>query len=88
MTEDELADVVARAKSENRSVAAYLREAAIGRRVRVKKERSEELKAAFRTLVGMANNLNQLAKAVNAGASLREKIDRLLGEIDKQIKKL
>ena len=50
--------------------------------------KSEEEKEILRKLIGMANNLNQLAKAANSGTLLHTRIEETLIEIDKLIDKL
>ena len=65
----------------NRRLAEYIRESAL--KSEVVQPRTETDMKEFRTLVGMANNLNQLTKMAHQDSIiyLYSPIDKLLGEI-------
>lgn len=71
-TPDEAATVTARAAAAGVSVSAYVRAAALGADVAAPAKRRAGAAAPrldlaeFRQLVGAANNLNQIARALNA----------------------
>lgn len=68
-------------------MAEYIRESAL--QSEVVQPRTEADMKAYRTLVGMANNLNQLTKMAHQDGIiyLYSPLDSLLGEIAKTIRK-
>ena len=70
-----------RSRKANRRLAEYIRESAL--KSEVVQPRTEADLKEYRTLVGMANNLNQLTKLAHQDSIiyLYSPIDRLLGEI-------
>ena len=70
----------------NRRLAEYIRESAL--KSEVVQPRTEADLKEYRTLVGMANNLNQLTKMAHQDSIiyLYSPIDRLLGEITSVIR--
>ena len=70
-----------RSRKANRRLAEYIRESALKSEV-VQPHTEADLKE-YRTLVGMANNLNQLTKMAHQDSIiyLYSPIDKLLGEI-------
>lgn len=70
-----------RSRKANRRLAEYIRESAL--KSEVVQPRSEADMKEYRTLVGLANNLNQLTKMAHQDSIiyLYSPIDRLLGEI-------
>ena len=70
----------------NRRLAEYIRESAL--KSEVVQPRTETDMKEFRTLVGMANNLNQLTKMAHQDSIiyLYSPIDKLLGEITNVIR--
>lgn len=70
-----------RSRKANRRLAEYIRESAL--KSEVVQPRTEADLKEYRTLVGMANNLNQLTKMAHQDSIiyLYSPIDRLLGEI-------
>ena len=70
-----------RSRKANRRLAEYIRESAL--QSEAVKPRTEADLKEYRTLVGMANNLNQLTKMAHQDSIiyLYSPIDRLLGEI-------
>ena len=70
-----------RSRKANRRLAEYIRESAL--KSEVVQPRIEADLKEYRTLVGMANNLNQLTKMAHQDSIiyLYSPIDRLLGEI-------
>lgn len=75
-----------RSRKANRRLAEYIRESALKSEV-VQPHTEADLKE-YRTLVGMANNLNQLTKMAhqNSIIYLYSPIDKLLGEITNVIR--
>ena len=75
-----------RSRKANRRLAEYIRESALQSEV-VQPHTEADLKE-YRTLVGMANNLNQLTKMAHQDSIiyLYSPIDRLLGEITNLIR--
>lgn len=76
-----------RSRKANRRMAEYIRESAL--QSEVVQPRTEVDMKAYRTLVGMANNLNQLTKMAHQDGIiyLYSPLDSLLGEIAKTIRK-
>ena len=74
-----------RSRKANRRLAEYIRESAL--KSEVVQPRTEADLKEYRTLVGMANNLNQLTKLAHHDSIiyLYSPIDRLLGEISSVI---
>ena len=70
-----------RSRKANRRLAEYIRESAL--QSEAVKPRTEADLKEYRTLVGMANNLNQLTKMAHQDSIiyLYSPIDKLLGEI-------
>ena len=70
-----------RSRKANRRLAEYIRESAL--RSEVVQPRTEADMKEYRTLVGLANNLNQLTKMAHQDSIiyLYSPIDKLLGEI-------
>ena len=70
----------------NKRLAEYIRESAL--QSEVVKPRTEADLKEYRTLVGMANNLNQLTKMAHQDSIiyLYSPIDKLLGEITEVIR--
>ncbi len=70
-----------RSRKANRRLAEYIRESALQSEV-VQPRTAEDMKE-YRTLVGLANNLNQLTKMAHQDSIiyLYSPIDKLLGEI-------
>ena len=70
-----------RSRKANRRLAEYIRESAL--KSEVVQPRTEADLKEYRTLVGMANNLNQLTKMAHQDSIiyLYSPIDKLLGEI-------
>ena len=70
-----------RSRKANRRLAEYIRESAL--QSEVMQPRTEADMKEYRTLVGMANNLNQLTKMAHQDGIiyLYSPIDKLLGEI-------
>ena len=70
-----------RSRKANRRLAEYIRESAL--KSEVVQPRTEADMKEYRTLVGMANNLNQLTKMAHQDGIiyLYSPIDKLLGEI-------
>ena len=70
-----------RSRKANRRMAEYIRESAL--RSEVVQPRTEADLKEYRTLVGLANNLNQLTKMAHQDSIiyLYSPIDKLLGEI-------
>ena len=75
-----------RSRKANRRLAEYIRESAL--RSEVVQPRTEADLKEYRTLVGMANNLNQLTKMAHQESIiyLYSPIDKLLGEITNVIR--
>ena len=75
-----------RSRKANRRLAEYIRESAL--KSEVVQPRTEADLKEYRTLVGMANNLNQLTKMAHQDSIiyLNSPIDKLLGEITDVIK--
>ena len=76
-----------RSRKANRRLAEYIRESAL--KSEVVQPRTEADMKEYRTLVGMANNLNQLTKMAHQDGIiyLYSPIDSLLGEITNMIRK-
>ena len=70
-----------RSRKANRRLAEYIRESAL--QSEVAQPRTEADMKEYRTLVGLANNLNQLTKMAHQDSIiyLYSPIDKLLGEI-------
>ena len=70
-----------RSRKANRHLAEYIRESAL--QSEVVQPRTEADMKEYRTLVGMANNLNQLTKMAHQDSIiyLYSPLDKLLGEI-------
>mgnify|MGYP007069920048 FL=1 len=70
-----------RSRKANRRLAEYIRESAL--KSEVVQPRTETDMKEYRTLVGLANNLNQLTKMAHQDSIiyLYSPIDKLLGEI-------
>ena len=75
-----------RSRKANRRLAEYIRESAL--QSEVVQPRTEADMKEYRTLVGMANNLNQLTKMAHQDSIiyLYSPIDKLLGEITSVIR--
>ena len=75
-----------RSKKANKRMAEYVRESAL--QSEVVQPRTEADMKEYRTLVGMANNLNQLTKMAHQDGIiyLYSPIDNLLGEITNTIR--
>ena len=75
-----------RSRKANRRLAEYIRESAL--KSEVVQPRTETDMKEYRTLVGLANNLNQLTKMAHQDSIiyLYSPIDRLLGEITSVIR--
>ena len=75
-----------RSRKANRRLAEYIRESAL--KSEVVQPRSEADMKEYRTLVGLANNLNQLTKMAHQDSIiyLYSPIDKLLGEITNVIR--
>ena len=75
-----------RSRKANRRLAEYIRESAL--KSEVVQQRTEADLKEYRTLVGMANNLNQLTKMAHQDIIiyLYSPIDKLLGEITSVIR--
>ena len=75
-----------RSRKANRRLAEYIRESAL--KSEVVQPRTEADVKEYRTLVGMANNLNQLTKMAHQDSIvyLYSPIDKLLGEITNVIR--
>ena len=75
-----------RSRKANRRLAEYIRESAL--KSEVVQPRTEADLKEYRTLVGMANNLNQLTKMAHQDSIiyLYSPIDKLLGEITSVIR--
>jgi len=75
-----------RSRKANRRLAEYIRESAL--QSEVVQPRTEADLKEYRTLVGMANNLNQLTKMAHQDGIiyLYSPIDKLLGEITNVIR--
>ena len=75
-----------RSRKANRRLAEYIRESAL--QSEVVQPRTEADMKEYRTLVGMANNLNQLTRLAHQDSIiyLYSPIDKLLGEITDVIK--
>ena len=75
-----------RSRKANRRLAEYIRESAL--KSEVVQPRTEADLKGYRTLVGMANNLNQLTKMAHQDSIiyLYSPIDKLLGEITNVIR--
>ena len=75
-----------RSRKANRRLAEYIRESAM--KSEVVQPRTEADMKEYRTLVGMANNLNQLTKMAHQDSIiyLYSPIDKLLGEITNVIR--
>ena len=75
-----------RSRKANRHLAEYIRESAL--QSEVVQPRTEADMKEYRTLVGMANNLNQLTKMAHQDSIiyLYSPIDKLLGEITNVIR--
>jgi uncharacterized protein (DUF1778 family) len=66
-----------KAKDAGRTASRFVREAALG--VVIKPKRfTEEEKQLYRTLVGLANNMNQIAKKYNQGERLFIELQKTL----------
>ena len=75
-----------RSRKTNRRLAEYIRESAL--KSEIVQPRTEADLKEYRTLVGMANNLNQLTKMAHQDSIiyLYSPIDKLLGEITSVIR--
>ena len=75
-----------RSRKANRRLAEYIRESAL--KSEVVQPRTEADLKEYRTLVGLANNLNQLTKMAHQDSIiyLYSPIDKLLGEITNVIR--
>ncbi len=89
-TDKELSVVLKKATLSGRPIVDYCRETLLSPTAVVKAKTSPEEREYLRMLMGMANNLNQLAKRANAaGFSEVAKANKILEEmIVKLIKKL
>ncbi|MHC1705196.1 MAG: plasmid mobilization relaxosome protein MobC [Tenuifilaceae bacterium] len=76
-----------KAKEVGRTQSRFVREAALGIEIKLKRFTEEE-KEMYRTLVGLANNLNQIAKKYNQGNRMFTELDKTLSAIQVVIDKL
>ena len=76
-----------KAKEVGRTQSRFVREAALGVEIKLKRFTEEE-KEMYRTLVGLANNLNQIAKKYNQGNRMFTELDKTLSAIQIVIDKL
>ena len=76
-----------KAKEAGRTQSRFVREAALG--VEIKPKRfSEEEKLLYRTLVGLANNMNQIARRYNMGDRMYMELHCVLSDVKAIIQKL
>jgi hypothetical protein len=80
----------AKAKAVGLPVSKYLRQLGLGEDIpiRIDKRFSPEEKEQFRTLTGLANNMNQIAKKYNQGDRQHVELVRVLAQVDQVIKKI
>jgi hypothetical protein len=83
----EHATIKRKATESGRNLSRFVREVALGYDVKPKRF-SEEQKMLYRTLAGMANNLNQVAKRYNSGHFMQAELSRLVGEIKLVVEKI
>jgi hypothetical protein len=88
LNRNELAIIRNKAKKCGMSNARFTRESALNKNIKAKPIRNEEEKQALRKLTGMDNNLNQIAKRINAGEQLNELLLKTISEIRQIIKQL
>lgn len=81
LSRNELAIIKNKAQKCGITNAKFARETILKRNINAKKIRSEDDKRALRKLVGMDNNLNQMAKKVNSGEYIHEHIIQAIQEI-------
>ena len=72
------------------TVSRYMRELALGHKVKVKTDKrfSQEEKEIFLTLAGIANNLSQVAKKYNQGERVHTELLRVLQLVEQSIKNI
>jgi hypothetical protein len=91
----EISLVKRRARATGRNIARYIREVTLDKEIKLKQLTNEE-KELYKAMVGIANNVNQIAKHYNQGvithvellkthSTLREIIIKLIGS-DRQNK--
>lgn len=76
-----------KAKDVCRTQSRFVREAALGVEIKPKQFTDEE-KALYKTLVGLANNMNQIAKRYNVGDIMYLELNKTLIEIRIVIQRL
>lgn len=76
-----------KAKEAGRTQSRFVREAALGVEIKPK-HFSEEEKALYKTLVGLANNMNQIARRYNVGDRMYMELDKVLVEIKILVQRL
>lgn len=76
-----------KAKDAGRTQSRFVREAALGVEIKPK-QFTEEEKALYKILVGLANNMNQIAKRYNVGDRMYLELDKALVDIRTLIQRL
>lgn len=76
-----------KAKDAGRTQSRFVREAALGIEIKPKRFTEEE-KLLYKTLVGLANNLNQIARRYNVGDRMYIELDKTLADIRITIQRL
>ena len=83
----EYAAIKKKAKAAGRNPSRFMREASLGIDI-IPRQLTEEEKQNYRVMAGLANNLNQIAKAYNQGNRMHFELQEVLSEIRMIIKKL
>jgi hypothetical protein len=76
----ELSLIKKKAKEVGRTPSRYVRESALGKEIKARQFTDDE-KQYYKTMVGVANNLNQIAKKYNSG-------DRMFFELQKTLESI
>lgn len=76
-----------KSKEAGRTQSRFVRETALGIEIKLKRF-SEEEKQLYKTLVGIANNLNQIAKKYNQGNRMFIELEKTLSATQIAIDKL
>jgi len=76
-----------KAKDAGRTASRFVREAALGVEIKPRKLTDEE-KQHYKTLVGLANNMNQIAKRYNQGDRMFIELQKTLQSSQQVIDKL
>ena len=86
-TSVELAQIKEKSEATGRTTARYLRESGLNSQITTRRFTEEE-RNQYRTLSGLANNINQLTKEYHAGSKNTDQIDTVLPLIGELMKKM